>query len=125
MDMPHFHRQQQVPVSKFVVREVRGLVLGEVEAKVTRSRDGHFERGRPRRGRQADRDRIQADGSGDRFREGAAIDVARTVVRRAERNFNRLFSENDSAFENLAYINRLSSLLFILRLFVDQDFTDN
>jgi len=56
---------------------------------------------------------------------GAAIDIARTVIRRAERTFNRLFSENDSAVKNLAYINRLSSFLFILRLFVDQDFIDN
>jgi len=47
------------------------------------------------------------------------------VIRRAERTFDRLFSENDSAVKNLAYINRLSSFLFILRLFVDQDFIDN
>jgi len=56
---------------------------------------------------------------------GAAIDVARTVIRRAERTFTRLFSENVSAVENLAYINRLSSFLFNLRLFVDKDFINN
>lgn len=52
---------------------------------------------------------------------GAALDVARTVVRRAERLVVRLFHEeqlqNDMV---LAYLNRLSSLLFILGRFEDQ-----
>ncbi|MBM3138062.1 MAG: ATP:cob(I)alamin adenosyltransferase, partial [Chloroflexi bacterium] len=50
---------------------------------------------------------------------GAAIDMARTVVRRSERIFTKLMGEDDSKSENLPYLNRLSSLLFILRLFVD------
>lgn len=52
---------------------------------------------------------------------GAALDVARTVVRRAERLVVRLAHE--SGLENeqvLAYLNRLSSLLFILGRFEDQ-----
>jgi cob(I)alamin adenosyltransferase len=52
---------------------------------------------------------------------GAAIDVARTVIRKAERLFSRLYPEEFPPSENLAYINRLSSFLFILRLFVDKD----
>lgn len=46
---------------------------------------------------------------------GAWLDVARTVVRRAERRVARLV--DDGAVENraiLAYLNRLSSLLFVL-----------
>jgi len=50
---------------------------------------------------------------------GAAIDIARTVVRKAERIFTMLFGEDDSKSGNLPYLNRLSSFLFILRLFVD------
>jgi cob(I)alamin adenosyltransferase len=50
---------------------------------------------------------------------GAAIDIARTVVRKAERIFTQLFGEDDSKLGNLPYLNRLSSFLFILRLFVD------
>lgn len=52
---------------------------------------------------------------------GAALDVARTVVRRAERQVVKLFHEGE--FDNalaLAYLNRLSSLLFILARFEDQ-----
>ena len=55
---------------------------------------------------------------------GAALDIARAVIRRAERIFVRLLSENDSSSKNLAYINRLSSFLFILRLYVDKEFID-
>jgi cob(I)alamin adenosyltransferase len=53
---------------------------------------------------------------------GAALDVARTVVRRAERLVVRLFHSED--IENdfvLAYLNRLSSLLFILGRFEDHE----
>lgn len=52
---------------------------------------------------------------------GAILDVARTVVRRAERLAVRL--AHDGEVENdqlLAYLNRLSSLLFILARFEDQ-----
>lgn len=51
---------------------------------------------------------------------GAALDVARTVVRRAERHVVRLFHDEIMANELvLAYLNRLSSLLFILARFED------
>jgi cob(I)alamin adenosyltransferase len=52
---------------------------------------------------------------------GAALDVARTVVRRAERLVTRLLHDGD--LDNplaLAYLNRLSSLLFILARYEDQ-----
>ena len=52
---------------------------------------------------------------------GAALDVARTVVRRAERQVVKLAHDGD--FDNpqaLAYLNRLSSLLFILARYEDQ-----
>jgi cob(I)alamin adenosyltransferase len=55
---------------------------------------------------------------------GASLDIARTVVRRAERIFTQLMDEDDPKHSNLPYLNRLSSLLFILRLFVD-DQTDS
>lgn len=51
---------------------------------------------------------------------GAAMDVARTVVRRAERLVVRLL--HDGAIDNgmiAAYLNRLSSLLFILGRYED------
>ena len=52
---------------------------------------------------------------------GAAIDIARTVIRRAERIAVRYFEiEVDGKKEILAYLNRLSSFLFIFRLFADQ-----
>ncbi len=53
---------------------------------------------------------------------GAALDVARTVVRRAERLVVRLF--HDETIRNQlvpAYLNRLSSLLFILGRFEDHE----
>lgn len=51
---------------------------------------------------------------------GAALDVARTVVRRAERLVVRLFHEGDLNNEHvLSYLNRLSSLLFILGRYED------
>ena len=52
---------------------------------------------------------------------GAALDVARSVIRRAERLAVKL--AHDGQVENeqvLAYLNRLSSLLFILGRFEDQ-----
>jgi cob(I)alamin adenosyltransferase len=54
-------------------------------------------------------------------RPGAALHLARTVVRRAERSAVRLhrerLMENDQV---VRYLNRLSSLLFVLALFEDQ-----
>jgi len=52
---------------------------------------------------------------------GAAFDLARTVVRRAERLVSRLMHEGGlSNGMVLAYLNRLSSLCFILALFETQ-----
>jgi cob(I)alamin adenosyltransferase len=51
---------------------------------------------------------------------GAALDVARTVVRRAERVMARLTHEGASPGpDGIAYLNRLSSLLFGLARFED------
>jgi len=48
---------------------------------------------------------------------GAALALARTVVRRAERNVARLLHDHDiDNQEILRYLNRLSSLCFILEL---------
>jgi cob(I)alamin adenosyltransferase len=53
---------------------------------------------------------------------GAAIDSARGVVRRAERLAVRLLHEKDVENEELiAYLNRLSSLLFVLARFEDSE----
>jgi cob(I)alamin adenosyltransferase len=52
---------------------------------------------------------------------GAALHLARTVVRRAERSAVRL--HHDGLLENdqvVRYLNRLSSLLFVLALYEDQ-----
>ena len=49
---------------------------------------------------------------------GAQLSIARTVVRRAERHLSKLI--HDGEVENiltLHYLNRLSSLLFVLELF--------
>ncbi len=52
---------------------------------------------------------------------GAAMDLARTVVRRAERHITRLVSTKKLANrEILRYINRLSSLCFALELLENQ-----
>lgn len=51
---------------------------------------------------------------------GAALDVARTVVRRAERRVVRLY--DDGLIQNgelIRYLNRLSSLLFVLSRYED------
>lgn len=51
---------------------------------------------------------------------GAVLDVARTVVRRAERLVVRLFHDELLTNEQVpAYLNRLSSLLFILARYED------
>ncbi len=51
---------------------------------------------------------------------GAAIDVARTVVRRAERTVTHLFHEGEGANHVMVtYLNRLSSLLFGLARYED------
>ena len=51
---------------------------------------------------------------------GAYLDVVRTITRRAERISVRM-AESRDGFEKavLVYLNRLSSLFYILRLFVD------
>ncbi|HEX5165090.1 MAG TPA: cob(I)yrinic acid a,c-diamide adenosyltransferase [Thermomicrobiales bacterium] len=52
---------------------------------------------------------------------GAALDVARAVVRRAERLAVKLAHDGEVTNDQiLAYLNRLSSLLFILARFEDQ-----
>jgi len=54
--------------------------------------------------------------------EGAILDVGRTVVRRAERLAVKLAHEGEIENEQvLAYLNRLSSLLFILARFEDRE----
>ena len=51
---------------------------------------------------------------------GAALDLARSVVRRAERRVSRLLDEGTiSNRALLAYLNRLSSLLFVLARYED------
>ena len=48
---------------------------------------------------------------------GAALDLARTVVRRAERRVTELIHKGHSdKSEVIAYLNRVSSLLFVLEL---------
>lgn len=50
---------------------------------------------------------------------GAAVDIARTVARRAERVYTQ-FSQNHKGWPGMAaFLNRLSSFLYILRLYVD------
>lgn len=52
---------------------------------------------------------------------GAALDLARTIVRRAERRLTGLWRDNE--IENpelLRYLNRLSSLCFVLEIFETQ-----
>jgi cob(I)alamin adenosyltransferase len=51
---------------------------------------------------------------------GAVLDVARTVVRRAERTVTHLFHEGEGANRTMVtYLNRLSSLLFGLARYED------
>jgi cob(I)alamin adenosyltransferase len=51
---------------------------------------------------------------------GAALDLARTIVRRGERQVARLYHEGDvTNVEMLKYLNRLSDLLFIMARFVE------
>lgn len=53
---------------------------------------------------------------------GARIDLARTVVRRAERHIARLVHEQElKNYAILRYLNRLSDVLFILARFVEGD----
>ena len=55
-------------------------------------------------------------------RSGAAFALARTLVRRAERKVSELFHENQiDNLELLRYLNRLSSLCFILELAENQN----
>lgn len=58
--------------------------------------------------------------SGDSSR-GAAFDLARTIVRRAERAVAKLHFEGEIEYDLiLQYLNRLSSLCFVLLLWEDQ-----
>jgi cob(I)alamin adenosyltransferase len=52
--------------------------------------------------------------------DGAALDLARTVIRRAERMVTRLLHDHviDNA-ETLRYLNRLSDLIFILARYLE------
>ena len=57
--------------------------------------------------------------AGDTYK-GALLDVCRTVVRRAERfAVSLLKSEREVNKDICVYLNRLSSLLYILRVFMD------
>lgn len=51
---------------------------------------------------------------------GAVLDMARTIARRAERRVVSLALDRPVSGEVLKYLNRLSSLLFILELFENQ-----
>lgn len=52
---------------------------------------------------------------------GAALDLARTVVRRAERYVTRLVHQGDiDNAETLRYLNRLSDVLFILARYIER-----
>jgi len=52
---------------------------------------------------------------------GAVLDICRTMTRKMERRAVGISSENQKFDEKvLAYINRLSSFFYILRLFVDE-----
>ena len=54
-------------------------------------------------------------------RGGAAVDLARTIVRRAERHLARLIHMKElENRELLRYMNRLSSLCFVLELLENQ-----
>lgn len=52
---------------------------------------------------------------------GASLDISRTIIRRAEREAVRVLKKSPGNKNVLAYINRLSSLFFILRLTIDQE----
>ena len=55
-------------------------------------------------------------------RAGAALDICRTITRKMERRAVGVFHENPKFKKNiLAYMNRLSSLFYILRLSADKD----
>jgi len=52
---------------------------------------------------------------------GAALDLARTIVRRAERHATELIHRGDvENVDLLGYLNRLSSLCFVLELYENQ-----
>ncbi len=55
---------------------------------------------------------------------GAAIDLARTIVRRAERHVARMLHQREIANgETLRYLNRLSDVLFVLARYVERGHT--
>ncbi|HEY60512.1 MAG TPA: cob(I)yrinic acid a,c-diamide adenosyltransferase [Anaerolineae bacterium] len=54
--------------------------------------------------------------------EGALVDVSRTIVRKAERYAVRLIKDQKGINKNICiYLNRLSSLLFIMRIYLDTE----
>jgi cob(I)alamin adenosyltransferase len=55
---------------------------------------------------------------------GAALDLARTIVRRAERHVTRMIHQGEIAnVEILRYLNRLSDTLFVAARFVERGHT--
>lgn len=57
---------------------------------------------------------------------GAAISMGRTVVRRAERRVSELLERGDISNEDiLKYLNRLSSLCFVMELFENGQSSEN
>ncbi|GAC1626943.1 MAG: cob(I)yrinic acid a,c-diamide adenosyltransferase [Chloroflexota bacterium] len=53
---------------------------------------------------------------------GAALDLARTVVRRGERQVARLYHDGDvTNVETLRYLNRLSDTLFVMARYVERE----
>jgi cob(I)alamin adenosyltransferase len=85
----------------------------KVDFKITREHVGRLD---------AEADRLKSEVQiGNKFiipgdtLVGAGLDVARTVVRRAERQVARLYHDGDvTNVEALRYLNRLSDLLFIM-----------
>ncbi|MGI8826102.1 MAG: cob(I)yrinic acid a,c-diamide adenosyltransferase [Chloroflexota bacterium] len=53
---------------------------------------------------------------------GATLDVARTIVRRGERQVARLYHEGDvTNVQALRYLNRLSDVLFVMARYLERD----
>jgi cob(I)alamin adenosyltransferase len=62
--------------------------------------------------------------SGDSL-SGAAFDLARTIVRRAEREISKIHLTGEEVYPfHLRYVNRLSALCFILVLWENQQASD-
>ena len=50
-----------------------------------------------------------------------SLHVARTICRRAERNISELYQTEEVSENTLAYLNRLSDLLFVLARFINHE----